>query len=126
MSELPSAYSRPQKALIGASIPRSGHHFLQKLLLHYFGDELFYCEYYSRNDCCRNVPCTYPGPHLFTYQKSHDRQGEVRKDVGDALYIIQYREPVGEAISDRELDMIDHLGRKSLNYRISSDHYLWW
>ena len=126
MSELTPAYSRQQKALIGASIPRSGHHFLQTLLSHYFGEEMFYCEFYSRSDCCRNVPCTRRGAHLITYQKSHDRKGEVRKDVGDALYIIQYREPVGEAVSDRELDMIDHVGRKSLHYRLSSDYYVWW
>src|SRR5690242_4261834 len=126
MSERPSAFPREQKALIGASIPRSGHHFLQTLLSHYFGEEMFYCEFYSRADCCRNVPCTRHGAHLFTYQKSHDRKGEVRKDVEDALYVIQYREPVGEAVSDRELDMIDHVGRRSLNYRLSYDHYVWW
>ncbi|HKO20100.1 MAG TPA: hypothetical protein VJU82_14555, partial [Acidobacteriaceae bacterium] len=126
MSEIPSAYSRPQKCLIGASIPRSGHHFLQTLLSQYFGEEMFYCEFYSRSDCCRNVPCTRRGPHLLSYQKSHDRKGEVRKDLQDALYIIQYREPVGEAVSDRELDMVDHVGRKSLNYRMSADYYVWW
>jgi hypothetical protein len=126
MSELPSAQSRPQKALIGASIPRSGHHFLQTLLSHYFGDEMFYCEFYSRKDCCRNVPCTRRGTHILTYQKSHDRKGEVRKDIEDALYVIQYREPVGEAVSDRELDMIDHVGRRSVNYRMSNDYYVWW
>jgi tetratricopeptide (TPR) repeat protein len=125
MSEL-SVFSPPHKALIGASIPRSGHHFLQTLLSRYFGDQMFYCEFYSRSDCCRNVPCTRQGGYPLTYQKSHDRKGEVRKDVEDALYIIQYREPVGEAVSDRELDMIDHVGRKSLNYRMSYDHYVWW
>ncbi|HEY1960893.1 MAG TPA: tetratricopeptide repeat protein [Rhizomicrobium sp.] len=126
MSERPSAVVPEQKALIGASIPRSGHHFLQTLLSQYFRDEMFYCEFYSRADCCRSVPCTRRGSHFLTYQKSHDRKGEVPKDIEEALYVIQYREPVGEAVSDRELDMVDHVGRKSLHYRMSHDHYAWW
>lgn len=114
------------RSLIGASIPRSGHHFLQTLLSQYFGDEMFYCEFYNQADCCKSVPCTRRGAHAIVYQKSHDRQGELRKDVSDALYIVQYREPVGEALSDRELDTIDHIGRRSLNYRLTPDHYAWW
>src|SRR4051794_15781646 len=113
-------------ALVGASIPRSGHHFLQSLLSRYYGDQLFYCEVYSKADCCRSVPCKRGGGHAVTYQKSHDRQGEVPANAEGVLYVIQYREPVGEALSDRELDLTDHLGRRSLNYRLSQDHYLWW
>jgi hypothetical protein len=124
MSERPSK-SLPV-ALIGASIPRSGHHFLQSLLSHYYGGKLFYCEVYNRADCCNAVPCVRGRASSVTFQKSHDRQGEVRSDAGEALYIVQYREPVGEALSDRELDLNDRLGRKSINYRLSADYYSWW
>jgi tetratricopeptide (TPR) repeat protein len=124
MSERPS--KRSQVALIGTSIPRSGHHFLQSLLAHYYGDDLFYCEVYARANCCNTVPCVRGGARSVTFQKSHDRQGEVRTDAGEALYIVQYREPVGEALSDRELDLNDRLGRKSINYRLSADYYSWW
>jgi hypothetical protein len=124
MSERP--YTKVQAALVGASVPRSGHHFLQSLLAQYYGSELFYCEFYSRPNCCNAVPCIRGNNCSVTFQKSHDRQGEVRTDAGEALYIIQYREPVGEALSDRELDLNDRLGRKSINYRLSADYYAWW
>ena len=124
MSERP--LKRSQVALVGTSIPRSGHHFLQSLLAHYYGDDLFYCEVYARANCCNTVPCVRGRASSVTFQKSHDRQGEVRSDAGEALYIVQYREPVGEALSDRELDLNDRLGRKSINYRLSADYYSWW
>ncbi|MBV9571527.1 MAG: hypothetical protein JO056_09845 [Alphaproteobacteria bacterium] len=116
----------PPKALIGASIPRSGHHFMQSLLSHYFGPDLYYCEVYTRADCCHQVPCVRGAGRTAVYQKSHDRRGEIPKDVAEAIYVIQYREPVSEALSDRELDLSDRLGRRSLNYRLSTDHYAWW
>lgn len=114
------------KALIGASIPRSGHHYLQRMLTLYYGSELFYCEVYSQRTCCKQVPCTRRGGHAITYQKSHDRDFSLTRDVEGALYIVQYRHPVPEAISDRELDLRDGLGRRSLNYRLSRDYYAWW
>ena len=114
------------KALIGASIPRSGHHFLQNLLSAYYGERLRYCEYYSPPNCCKTFPCTRRGAHSITYQKSHDRKQEVPKDLADAFYIVQYRHPVAEALSDRELDLHDGLGRRSLDYRRSRDYYVSW
>ena len=114
------------KILIGASIPRSGHHFLQNLMTKYFGADMHYCEFYSPKDCCRNVPCTRRGDYSVIFQKSHDRDMEVPKDVPDAVYVLQYRHPVPEALSDRELDVQDGLGRISLNYRMSREHYAYW
>jgi tetratricopeptide (TPR) repeat protein len=123
----PAADVRRPRALVGASIPRSGHHFLQRMLSLYFGDELFYCEVYSQQrTCCKQVPCARRGAHSITYQKSHDRDFALPRDVADALYVIQYRHPVPEALSDRELDLRDALGRRSLSYRQSGDYYMWW
>ncbi|MBX9698811.1 MAG: hypothetical protein K2X74_05210, partial [Acetobacteraceae bacterium] len=112
--------------LIGASIPRSGHHFLQNLLTRYFGARMHYCEFYSPKDCCRSVPCTRRGDFSVIYQKSHDRDMEVPKAVPGATYVIQYRHPVPEALSDRELDVQDGFGRISLNYRLGRAHYASW
>lgn len=114
------------KILIGASIPRSGHHFLAEMVNSYFAKELYYCEYYTFANCCQNVPCTRRGRFQFIYQKSHDRDFKLPADVADALYLIQYRHPVAEALSDRELDIKDALGRPSLNYRRTRAGFTTW
>ncbi len=114
------------KILIGASIPRSGHHFLQGMLTAYFARDMFYCEYYSLPNCCRSVPCTRRGAHKFIYQKSHDRDFSLPADVSDALYLVQYRHPVPEALSDRELELRDGLGRINLNFRLTREGYINW
>lgn len=118
--------SEAPKFLIGASIPRSGHHFLQNLLTRYFGPQMHYCEFYSPKDCCKSIPCTKRGAFSVIYQKSHDREQEVPTTVSGATYVIQYRHPVPEALSDRELDVQDGIGRSSLNYRLSRAHYAAW
>ena len=100
MSERPSKRSQSSVDR-GRPFLVRGHHFLQSLLAHYYGDDLFYCEVYARANCCNTVPCVRGRCTFRNVQKNDDRQGEVRKDAGEALYIVQYREPVGEALSDR-------------------------
>jgi tetratricopeptide (TPR) repeat protein len=114
------------KVLIGASIPRSGHHFLVEMVNSYFGKDLRYCEYYTFANCCQQVPCTRRGRYSFIYQKSHDRDFQLPTTVADALYLIQYRHPVPEALSDRELDIKDTLGRPSLGFRRSRAGFTIW
>lgn len=121
-----SATADNPKILIGASIPRSGHHFLADMMTGYFGRELFYCEYYTLPSCCKTVPCTRRGRHKFIYQKSHDRDFKLPGDVADALYLIQYRHPVPEALSDRELELQDRLGRPNFNFRRTHAGYVTW
>ena len=121
-----SATASNPKVLIGASIPRSGHHFLADMMTGYFGPDLFYCEYYTLPSCCKTVPCTRRGGHRFIYQKSHDRDFKLPSDVADALYLIQYRHPVPEALSDRELELQDTLGRPNFNFRRSHAGYVTW
>ncbi|HWA89243.1 MAG TPA: hypothetical protein VG889_04365 [Rhizomicrobium sp.] len=114
------------KILIGASIPRSGHHFLADMVTSYFGKDIWYCEYYTFANCCRAVPCTRRGRYSFIYQKSHDRDFQLPATVADALYLIQYRHPVPEALSDRELDIKDSLGRPSLSFRKTRAGFTTW
>jgi tetratricopeptide (TPR) repeat protein len=114
------------RILIGASIPRSGHHFLADMLSAYFGRELFYCEFYNHPNCCKQVPCTRRGRFNVIYEKSHDRDLALPKTVERALYIVQYRHPVPEALSDRELELVDKLGRVNLAYRRSRAGYMNW
>ena len=114
------------RILVGASIPRSGHHFLADMMAAYYGDDLYYCEYYTLPACCKSVPCTRRGGHRIIYQKSHDRDFALPADVADALYLIQYRQPVPEALSDRELELQDRLGRPNLAYRQTRAGYMNW
>jgi tetratricopeptide (TPR) repeat protein len=114
------------RILVGASIPRSGHHFLADMMTAYYGDDLYYCEYYTLPSCCRSVPCTRRGNHRIVYQKSHDRDFSLAAGVQEALYLIQYRQPVPEALSDRELELKEKPGRPSLAYRQTHAGYLNW
>ena len=114
-----------RKKLIGASIPRSGHHFLQRILSFYYDDAMYYCEWYGPADCCKQVPCSRRGAYSVTYQKSHDWDFSLTQDVREGLYVVQYRHPVPEALSDRDL-MQDSIGSPSLNYRLTRDYYGWW
>jgi len=43
------------RILVGASIPRSGHHFLADMMTAYYGSDIYYCEYYTSPSCCRAV-----------------------------------------------------------------------
>jgi tetratricopeptide (TPR) repeat protein len=121
-----SGTSENPKILIGASIPRSGHHFLQNLITSYYGQDLHYCEFYTPAGCCKSIPCTMRGNYRIIFQKSHDRDRKVPTDIGDGLYLIQYRHPVPEALSDRELELRDGLGRRNLPYRQTRDNYAFW
>lgn len=63
--------------ILNLTFPRSGHHFLVRILKQYFKDKLKYCEYYSAINQCgcfggenpRNVLCTRPETN---FQKHHD------------------------------------------------------
>jgi len=114
------------RILVGASIPRSGHHFLADMMTAYYRADIYYCEYYTLPTCCRALPCTRRGAFNVIYQKSHDRDFKLAPDVAHALYLIQYRHPVPEALSDRELDLQDGFGRPSLAYRSTIHGYQNW
>ncbi|CAN5471636.1 hypothetical protein BH10ACT2_BH10ACT2_11540 [soil metagenome] len=87
--------------LVGVSFPRAGHHFLVRLLAAVLPDKLSYCEFYSPIGCCRAVPCTRSDAGL-RLQKNHDFELNLSTELPDCWYVIQHREPVGAAVSDRE------------------------
>jgi len=104
------------------SIPRSGHHYLASLLQAVLGDDLAYCEFYSVHDCCRSVPCSVGKAARFTYQKGHDLDLTLPVDLPGVLYLVQYRDPVAEAVSDREL----FLSATGFTTPPSADQYSHW
>lgn len=88
------------------SMPRSGHHFLVKLLRDYFGSEFAYCEFYNPENCCKQMPCTKPfnqaGTNSLLLQKSHDFRFNDPVDPSQR-YLIEYRHPVPRSQSNFEL-----------------------
>jgi hypothetical protein len=99
MSERPA----PNVFLLGVSIPRSGHHFLATLLEQALGADIRYCEYYSKDDCCKDVPCSRARQHRVTYQKNHDMELTLDTNLPGVSYLVQFREPIPAVVSDREL-----------------------
>lgn len=91
------------RPLIGASIPRSGHHHLARLLEGYFGPQLHYCSVYGLADCCGATPCSKERGRGPTYQKSHDFDFRLPSDVAGAVYLVQHRHPVSNALSGADL-----------------------
>lgn len=84
---------------------------LVKLLRQYF-DGFHWCEYYTPEDCCKQIPCVRPDVCL---QKNHDFKLETPITERHP-YIVQYRNPVMSAISDLELLQSRHKGTYSPQY----------
>lgn len=93
---------RAKVRLIGASIPRSGHHYLARLLAACLGNEFEHCEFYDPPGCCRSVPCARRATAPVAFQKNHDFDLRLPRHVAGTRAVVQYREPIGEALSDRE------------------------
>lgn len=92
--------------VLGKSMPRSGHHFLEKLLSSYFANEITYCEMYGEKKCCKLYPCANPYNSIgrYHFQKSHDWSFDDRRTI-NCPYVIQYRSPVSRAQSNYELHL---------------------
>jgi len=88
---------------VGVSIPRAGHHYLARLLKASLGSALHYCEFYSPLDCCRTIPCTRQSSARIVFQKNHDFDLSLDPHLPHCLYLVQTRDPLLEAMSDREL-----------------------
>lgn len=111
---------------IGASIPRSGHHFLESVLTQYWGAELRYCPFYDLAGCCRQIPCTTRGGERVIYQKNHDWNSSVPLGVEGAVYLVQYRHPVPAALSDWERSQRAKLDQRGPDYRRSRAAHAWY
>lgn len=92
----------------GVSLPRSGHHLVQRLVQRYFGPELVYCDFYPKDrDCCRTFPCTRTNVR---FSKNHDFESAA-VPVPDVPYLIQYRGVIAAAVSDYELNLHVQTGK---------------
>lgn len=100
-------------SLVGSSIPRSGHHFLVRILRRAYGKELYYCGFYKVAGCCKQIPCTRTAERTVVFQKSHDWDFSLPTELEGVTYIVQHRHPVPQALSDIELHLRDavHKGR---------------
>lgn len=78
--------------ILGASLPRSGHHYLETILEAVFGPFLGYCPGHGPN-CCNAIPCTAPGKGRWHLRKSHDERLQLPRDVPNAVYLVQHRAP---------------------------------
>ncbi len=88
--------------LLSVSVPRSGHHYLVRLLLAVAGRSATYCEFYEIAGCCRTIPCSRQVSPI-RLQKNHDFDLTLPTDLPGVRYLVQYRDPVPGALSDREL-----------------------
>ncbi len=112
--------------LIGASIPRSGHHFLERTLQRYFGSRMHYCEFYTPRHCCRQIPCTKRGAFDVIFQKNHDHDMALDQAIPGVTYVIQHRHPVPNMASGWELSSKPGIGPISAEYRATRDHFASW
>lgn len=82
------------------TFPRSGHHFLERTLRRYFGDEFKYCEKYTEPDKRFEVcPET-------NAEKNHDF-GLLTPIRDDRQYVVQVRDPFEAIQSWAELEKIE-------------------
>lgn len=109
-------------SLVGVSIPRAGHHFLAGLLQAALGSELHYCEAYTVKDCCRDLPCSRVAGRRLVFQKNHDFDLALPRDLPGARYLVQYRSPVPQALSDREL----YVAQSGAVVGRDRAHYTYW
>lgn len=74
------------------SFPRSGHHWLVRMLQHYFGEELHYCEHYTQPECrMENCPET-------NLEKSHDFDFEL-KPAGRHVIVLYRKDAAASMLS---------------------------
>lgn len=99
----------------GASMPRSGHHFLHRILMTYLGEEFGYCSFYFPwahdyfDDCCKSIPCSkYQNEPIKVFlQKSHDFE-LTDPMVSADLNLVQVRRPIERLYSNFDLHVRKH------------------
>lgn len=96
--------------ITGASMPRSGHHLLHRLLSDYFAEAFGYCSFYfpwefdSFPECCGQIPCrkALAADFQVFLQKSHDF--DLTDPIDDSSFrVVQVREPVSRLFSNFRL-----------------------
>jgi len=85
--------------LVGASLPRSGHHYLETRLQGVLGEDFTYCGGGRINQCCGQVICTTVASGRVFFRKSHDERLELPAHLDQVHYIVQHRAPWGRMLS---------------------------
>jgi hypothetical protein len=85
-------------------------------------EETKYCAEFARSNCCDQLPCSrLDGRYVLT--KSHDYDLTLSKDVPNAMYLVQDREPHGRILSTAELIKQNLGARWPIENR---EHAAWW
>lgn len=111
--------------IAGVSLPRSGHHLLERCLRQYFESRFTYCEFYSPGDeCCHTFPCQ--NTDRISFSKNHDNTQDLPQ-LKDQQYLIQYREFLPAALSNFELYVLNGSPDtvESLKFFLSAQFGLW-
>ncbi len=91
--------------LLSVSLPRSGHHVIEKVMAGLFQDRFVYCEFYGPPNCCHKIPCSKIRDHeaagkLVVIQKTHDHQ--LCDPIPTSLdgILVQVREPIARGVAN--------------------------
>ena len=110
------------KNVVSVSIPRSGHHFLESLLVFYFRDGVHYCKRFEGRKCCNAIPCAWANGAV-AVQKSHELDLALEQGLPGTYYFAQYRHPVPQVLSYSELVTEN---RPTLFTENDADWIQWW
>jgi len=106
--------------LIGVSLPRSGHHYIENLLRSHLGERRFgYCSEAGHNRCCGQIVCSRVNDVELFLRKSHDYELNIPTDLSNVLYLVQHREPAARVQSALEL-----IARNDPNFDLNDRDYL--
>jgi len=115
-----------RRTLVTASIPRSGNVYLVTLLSACLdgrgregGPGAWVCPRGAA--CCERLPCTQKRWRPLAIVRTHDERLDFRQDA-DALYVVQYREPLGHFLSRAEL-AVEHDARFADR---DAAYHAWW
>lgn len=91
--------------IVGISMPRCGHHFVERLLRAAYDGIYDYCDFYTRKECCKAVPCkrnaslTRQRTRVF-YQKNHDVDLALPRKIDCDMMLVQYRDPLDQSLAN--------------------------
>lgn len=98
----------------GKSLPRTGHHYLRRLLGETHPGQFSYCEYYQEPGCCKQIPCRAEAYWSYAREQGQDHIRFIKShdfDLADPIYeapssvlrLIQIRQPLHLLVSWLEL-----------------------
>lgn len=120
--------------IVGVSMPRCGHHFIENLLRAAYDGVYDYCEFYGEKECCKAVPCRKNASLIgdttrVFYQKNHDVDMTLPRKIDCDMALVQYRSPLDQSIAnfDNYVRIVSHDdSAQSLPYFLATNawHYI--